>query len=692
MSNIEPSLLAIGYGLCGLAFVVLVVLLSTTFSGRLRGGPLLAACAASAAWSFAIGYAGWPITVGPIALFYIEMLPIVAWLFFFSALLVGAKESGQFRAARVGATLLPVGILVMGWIRLRSPGGIDAANIVNNSIIYGTQLACLYGLVLLEQVLKNARESQRSGIKLICTAVGVFYLFDILIYSRATWTGEIYRPMWEVRGYVVAVCAPLIALAAKQSPIWSGGIFVSRQVVFYTSAFFVSCAYLAVVIVAGVYLRNVDNDWINFAQTVLFVVAVIALGVLLFSNSQRARLRVFIDKHFFENKYDYRQEWLRLINTLTATDDELPLQKRAIKALGNILHCPSGLLWLNSRGANMYSCVVGWNVNPAGCEFDLVDSLPTLLLQRGWIIDLKEFARDPTPYGDLEVRDDEFGLADPRYVIPLMNSGSLLGFIVLSEPTTDRQLNYEDRDLLKTAGQQIAGYLAQERATEQLAEAKQFEAFNRLTAYLMHDLKNVLAQQTLLVENAKRHIGNPAFINDAMDTVKGSVRRLRKVIDHLQQTAPDTPLERIELTRLIMLAVSKCADQRPVPKAELADERMWVRGERDRLLMSLIHAIRNAQDATPEPGTVMVSLRGDETHCWIDITDTGTGMDEDFVRESLFKPFCSTKGTQGMGIGAYQIRETLRAMSGDVLVDSAPGRGTRISLRMWRAGPGATAV
>ena len=270
------------------------------------------------------------------------------------------------------------------------------------------------------------------------------------------------------------------------------------------------------------------------------------------------------------------------------------------------------------------------------------------------------------------------------YIVPLIHDAGLLGFVVLSQPESIGGLNYEDHDLLRTAGQQIAGYLAQELSTEQLAESRQFEAFNRLTAYIMHDLKNLIAQQSLMVENAEKHKSNPAFIDDAMSTIRGSVARMRRVIENLQQGSADRPLKNVDLGAIVTQAVSDCSDRRPLPQALIGDEEVWVRAERERMLMALCHAIRNAQEATPADGEVRVELKADSEICKLKIVDSGLGMDDRFIRERLFKPFDSTKGTKGMGMGAYQIRETVRLSGGELSVESVPGKGTRIIIILRR--------
>jgi putative PEP-CTERM system histidine kinase len=300
----------------------------------------------------------------------------------------------------------------------------------------------------------------------------------------------------------------------------------------------------------------------------------------------------------------------------------------------------------------------------------------------GWIIDLREYRRHPDRYASLQLDDSVPGIDSAAFIIPLLHDGVLLGFVCLGDPRNPGPLNFEDHDLLKTAGKQIASYVAQELATDQLAEHRQFEAFNRLTAYLMHDLKNLIAQQSLVVDNAKKHKDNPQFINDAFATIESGVARLRRVIEQLQQRTAETRPDRVDLTKLILQAESQCSDRQPVPTARVGNPAIWVKGDRERLLMALVHALRNAQEATPSDGRVSIQVEAHNGECAIRIKDTGSGMDETFVRDRLFKPFDSTKGTQGMGIGAYQIRETIRSMGGEMFVDSKPGHGTEVFLKL----------
>jgi putative PEP-CTERM system histidine kinase len=254
--------------------------------------------------------------------------------------------------------------------------------------------------------------------------------------------------------------------------------------------------------------------------------------------------------------------------------------------------------------------------------------------------------------------------------------------VVLSEPPPPFELTYEDRDLLRTLGRHVSTYLAQHAASRKLAEVGQFEAFNRLTAFMMHDLKNAVAQMSLVVRNAEKHKRNPEFIDDAISTIANAAGRIERLIEQLRQGSVTDLTQRVLLERVVDRAMSTRTAELPVPVARFIDEDLWVDADFDRLSAVLGHLIRNAQEATPTYGEVSVSLERRATQAWVVVQDNGTGMDEAFIRERLFKPFDSTKGTRGMGIGAYQVREYVHAIGGELQVQSSPGRGTVMTVQL----------
>jgi putative PEP-CTERM system histidine kinase len=299
---------------------------------------------------------------------------------------------------------------------------------------------------------------------------------------------------------------------------------------------------------------------------------------------------------------------------------------------------------------------------------------------REWIVDLDSLRTHAGASSEPSPPDWLLGLERAWLVVPLLQDERLVAVVVISRSLTPRSLTWEDLDLLRTAGRQAASYIALEQAAAQLAQARQFEAYNRFAAFMMHDLKNLIAQQTLVVQNATRHRGNPQFFDDAISTIDNSVKRMQRLLEQLRRGDTLGSARRVQLAQVCSDTVNRCADRRPTPVFEangLASDEAEVLVSAERLGLVLEHIIRNAQDATAPEGRVEVELRRNAGHAVIEVRDTGCGMDAAFIRERLFRPFDTTKGSQGMGIGAFQTREFVRMAGGDVHVESDVGRGTR---------------
>jgi putative PEP-CTERM system histidine kinase len=215
---------------------------------------------------------------------------------------------------------------------------------------------------------------------------------------------------------------------------------------------------------------------------------------------------------------------------------------------------------------------------------------------------------------------------------------------------------------------------------EQLAQTRQFEAYNKLSAFVMHDLKNLLSQQALLVENAKKHQHRPEFVADVIKTVDHGVQRMRRLLRQLERDASSAQEERVELNALVQDAVATCAKSGKVTPAFRGYRPLWVHAQADRLTSVVEHVITNAQEATKPGGCIEISMSEQDGRASIEVRDTGEGMSEEFIRRRLFKPFETTKGDAGMGIGVYQAREVVRALGGELSVKSSVGGGTTVSI------------
>ena len=499
-------------------------------------------------------------------------------------------------------------------------------------------------------------------------------------------------PRWlsGIAALCLAAAALLLLFALRQRPQWSLDTFVSPEARSYAPRFLATGSILLVTLFLLPVFRSLQPLVAQQWALAMVLGMGLPLVMLLFSERLNARLKVFVSKHFVPFRYDYREEWLRLIDTLVSTGTELPLPERVIKALAEIVGSPGGLLWTRVDENRQLIALAGWNVQSlpeSGIAID--DPLVMFMLERQWIIDTAELSRRPELYSGLKrpLWLDTF--PDGLLIVPLISNATLTGLIMLHQPGANFRLSFEEIDLLRTSGRQVAAFLAQYEADQKLAEGRQFEAFNRLTAFVMHDLKNLIAQQSLMLRNAAKHKGNPAFIEDAMATIDNSVIRMNKLLQQLQIGEATSARQRVRAAAAVADAVERCQGREPVPQFSdsSSDLQIWI--DRERFTAVLAHLIRNAQEATARDGSVSVGVSASDDGVVITIDDDGCGMDPDFIRARLFRPFDTTKGSKGMGIGAYQARMLIVDAGGSLRVDSEPGVRTRFTICLPLYEPGA---
>jgi putative PEP-CTERM system histidine kinase len=556
-------------------------------------------------------------------------------------------------------------------------GGIDF-------LLAGFLIMAIAGLVLVEQVIRNARAESRRSVKYLCMGLGALFAYDFYLYSHALLFQHVDQAIWNARGFINALVVPVIGIAAVRDPQWSLDIFVSRRVVFHTTALLGAGLYLLAIGAGGYVIREYGGTWGAIAQVIFLFGAALVLTILFFSAQLRARVRVFINKHFFHYKFEYREEWLRFIHTLTTEEPNEQLRERTIKAIADILDCRGGLMWLY-RDGHRYELVANWLMPTpdVDCHLDADSSLARYLRDEEWIINCQEYEIAPHVYRDLQLPDWFARIENAWLITPLVFHDRLLGMVVLARAPVTHALNWEDYDLLRIVGRQSAAHLAQLDAAQALSQAQQFEACNRLSAYVMHDLKNLIAQLSLVVTNAARHKNNPQFMEDAIQTVENSVNKMNRLLAHLRSGPdPQHPREPLDVCEALNDMLVTMSAGSPIPRMDCQATGLYVQADRDRLAAVIGHVVRNAQDATPDNGMVIVRLFKQNEQAVIEVQDNGEGMDEAFIRDSLFKPFTSTKGKSGMGIGAYETREFIRGLGGEVEVISRVNEGTTFRMRI----------
>lgn len=674
-TTLWASLVALSHALVG-AYVLLSgggVLLRRQILGVVLGGVL---------WGLLFVRSGQPVAIPHFALLAwgMQILLLYSWYRLLHRLLRGPYERSMPALVRWLLRLFWIMVIaalaVVAWSSSTAPASWQ--DTVCSVTAAAVALLCL---ALAAQFVSNAPVENRAATRALASAAVLVSGPQAVLAIVAAAGAGVPRWLSGAAALCLAAAALLMLFSLRQRPQWSLDTFVSPEARSYAPRLLATGSILLVTLFMLPVFRSLEPLLARQSALAMVLGMGTPLVVLLFSERLNARLRVFVSKHFVPFRYDYREEWLRLIDTLVSKDSELPLPERVIKALAEIVGSPAGILWTRADENRQLTALAGWNVpGLPEARIAIDDPVVLFMLERQWIIDTAELSRRPELYAGLKRPSWLDAFPDGLLIVPLISNATLSGLIMLHQPGSSFRLSFEEIDLLRTSGRQVAAFLAQYEADQKLAESRQFEAFNRLTAFVMHDLKNLIAQQSLMLRNAAKHKGNPAFIEDAMATIDNSVVRMNKLLQQLQSGETTGMRQRVRAAAAVADALERCQGREPVPQFGDAacDLQVWI--DRERFTAVLVHLIRNAQEATARDGSVSIGVAPAGAGVEITIEDNGCGMDPEFIRNRLFRPFDTTKGSKGMGIGVYQARTLIMDAGGSLRVESEPGAGSRFAI------------
>ncbi|MEW8202769.1 MAG: XrtA/PEP-CTERM system histidine kinase PrsK [Candidatus Thiodiazotropha endolucinida] len=675
----------IGYAISATLFLLFSVMLVTSWRGRIEGIYLLTASVTTACWALAAVALQVDESVLTRTAYQIfEIARNIAWFVFLFRLLFNLQQacSKNLRnlayipiAILIGSTVL----IVVEPISQLFPVPIGTGGFASYPLV-GYLGFAITGLTLIEQLYRSTRPEMRWSVKYLYLGMGVLFVYDFFLYAEALLFNRVDTTLWQARGLTSALAVPFVAIAATRNPSWSVRVFVSKQVVFHATTIIAAGAYLVTMAAVGYYIRFYGGSWGKATQVAFVFAGVIFLITVLFSGNLRSKLKVFVNKHFFSYKYDWRDEWLRVVQTLSNGRGGKEIRIRVIQAISDSIDAGGGYLWM-SDNAGGYQCVSHWQVSANNILFDSSDSLVTYFSNSDWIIDVDEYKQFPERYESLKLDDQLIAIDNAWLIIPVKHHEQLLGFVLLTQPKLTKSVNWEDRDLIKAAAKQAGSYLALLQTSEALNQANQFEAFNRLSAFVVHDLKNLIAQLELVVKNAERHKNNPEFMDDAVKTIGNAVSKMGRLLTQLRQGRfESTKSKEFYVEESVAQAVNQLYAYLPKPRLTINANFLKIIADKDRFTAIMVHMIKNAQEASQEDGKVDVTVDRDNNYAVITIEDNGVGMDALFIKERLFRPFQTTKGNAGMGIGVYETREYVNSLNGKMKVESVKGVGTKFEI------------
>ena len=611
-----------------------------------------------------------------------ESLRNSAWLGFMFFLLRSGEGRAQPRTINMIYGVLAIVLLLQPFIDFAATAIDDskqASHIIIQAALLLRMIYAVGALVLVHNLYTVSAPEARWGISLPMAALAAMWTFDLNLYTISYLTNSLSIELIATRGFAVSLLAPVFVLALRRNSNWR--LRLSRSVAFQSVSLLAIGAYLLGMLLLTTALQLFGGTYARLAQiTVIFAMSVGALLVLP-SGRFRAWLNVIIAKNFFQHRYDYRSEWMRFADTIGFPSAEAaPFHERVVKSMADIFDSPAGLLLVPDEHSRL-NLQARWNWPTADVPANCVTSQTLPFFEStGHILSMDEMrSGTDTRCDPRAVPQWLYDEAQAWAVVPLVHFGKLAGLAILARPRSHRELDWEDLDMLRTVGRQLASYLAEESSHSALVESRQFEQFNRRFAFVVHDIKNLVSQLSILTRNAEKHASNPEFQNDMVETLRGSVGKMNDLLARLSQHnkaryASPVP---VDIGEVILRVVDAKRLIYPID-ADLVSG-MTAVADPARVETIINHLVQNAIEATQGGAPIKITCRRHGTDIAIGIVDSGTGMTEAFIANQLFKPFESSK-PGGFGIGAYEARTLAIAMGGQLRVESRVGKGTHFTL------------
>jgi putative PEP-CTERM system histidine kinase len=535
-------------------------------------------------------------------------------------------------------------------------------------------------LINLEMTLTSATHSSRWKIKLELLGAGLLLAVYIFYYSNALLFRTVNMELVPARTIILIAS---ITMMAYSRLLRGNGVrvYVSQQVLYKSVVLLAVGLYLTGLGLMGEGMKYFGD---GSQRPVIIAVAFLSgLGLLitLLSESARRKVRVFINRNFYRNKYDYRNQWLQFTDRLSSSKTGDDLLRSIITGFCDTFGMGCGALFIPDPEFETYRQVAAIGLEPSSLTFRSRETFTEFIASGGWITDRQQV--------DQEAVDEEqkaFITANAiTFAIPLRADERMDGFVMLGRPLNQGEVyNYEDFDLMKTLAKQAASALLNLHLSEQLTRSREMAAIGKVSSFVMHDLKNLVSALSLMLENGKEYIDVPEFQKDLLDSLGNTVTKMNNLISRLKQIPEKLSLQctRVDLLQL----ATETALMVKGGELLVSGEQVIAEVDREEIQKVALNLMLNAIEATEgkHPVTVEVGLAQSP---YILVKDEGCGIPDDFLRNSLFTPFKSTK-KKGLGIGLYQCKKIVEAHGGKIEVISELRKGSEFTVWLPKVASG----
>lgn len=535
-------------------------------------------------------------------------------------------------------------------------------------------------LIQLENTLTHTSWNTRWKIKFELLGVGSFLAVVIIYYSQGLLFRTINMQLVPMRTIVLIASIAMMFYSRLKRGGGVVNVQVSQQIAFKSAVLLAVGMYIVFLGLAGEGMKYFGDGFQRVLIFALVFFSGLGLLIMFLSETVKRRLKVFIHKNFYQNKYDYRSQWLQFTDHLSASQSSENLLHSIVSEFCYTFGMGTGVLFTINHERDIYQPAAYIALDRSDVTFETSDPAIESLISCRWIVDL----RDNILAFDDQCHKEFFKNANASFIVPLFMNGKVDGFIILGSPHNDNEIyTYEDFDLMRTLAKQASSALLNLRLSDQLASSRELAAIGKVSTFVMHDMKNLLSTVSLLLENAQEHINVPAFQRDLLMSLGNTVIQMRSIISRLKHLPEKNTLQLMPVDLLQM--AQDTAAMVTGRTLEVTGTQVIAEADREELQKVALNLMLNAVEATTASSTVKVEV-GEDGSPFIRIKDDGCGISEAFMRNVLFKPFSSTKKL-GMGIGLYQSRQIVEAHGGRIEVESSIDHGSKFTVWLPKMQP-----
>lgn len=585
------------------------------------------------------------------------------------------------------SVVLPVGLVLLSWPHLLTGEieedtmwlvGLRPAGIFLNILFIGGFILCVMNL---EYTLRAAVGTMRWRIKYMIAGLGILFAVRCYSATQAVLYSAVNMDLAPLNaGALLAGCI-LMLMALKRGALSPVDLYPSHSVLYGSLTVLVAGSYL---ILVGLLAEAAAYSGIGRSFRVaafLVLMGMLGLALILLSDRLRQRTKRFIARHFHRPQYDYRQVWTTF-SERTASLTESGAFCRAVATLvSETFDLLSVTVWLMDES--------GRHLVP-GASTSLTESEARELIGPGTLdsdvarrLHEQSFPsslRDTTglPGTLLQTLGHKaFKNGGECLFLPLSTKEELVGVLVVGDRVSGLPFTLEELELLKTIGHQIAADLLNIKLASRLIETKKLEAFQTMSAFFVHDLKNTATSLSLMLENLPRHFEDPAFRRDALNGISKSVEKINGLIGRLSYFRQKIDVKPVagDLNAVVKSTLAGLGGCAPDPFATNLTPLPPVMMDADQIQKVLTNLLLNARDASRPGGRIEVGTAAAPGWAILRVSDQGCGMAPEFIQHSLFRPFQTTK-PDGIGIGLFHSKMIIEAHQGRIEVESRRGEGS----------------